>query len=675
MELDTRYRFENYVVGSANRLAVSAARAVAQAPGAAYNPLFIYSSSGLGKTHLMLAIGNYAVQLQPDLQVEYSTVDEFVDELTNAISVGSMEAFKRRHQRAGMLLLDDIQFLAGRRETQSEMLRLFDTLQRSGTQVVFTSDRPPSEIADLDERLITRFSGGLVVDVAAPDYETRVAILRMRCGERGESFEPAVLEAVARIGFGNVRELQGALNRLIACQSLAGTPVTPGSVRALLGERAEVGVTASVGGGMAASEFDGFLSDVTEVVTQHLEPWRLRVMDAANHWRSLGFETTMLERVLDDGAHEGQHGEEMANALLERYESTVERLGVISAEVARFGAGLVAPELLRDPERIAEAEQALARAIGVSEPPPGPSDEYSRSGFEVSPSNQLAVHAADAVIEEPGGKYNPLFVYGPSGVGKTHLLHALGNDLLSMSGGAMLVACLRADQFVDELIAALGEGTIERWRTRYRAVDVLILDDVQACVGKERTQEELFHIFNGLYSLGRQIILSADSVPTSIAGLDERLRSRFAGGLVVEIQPPDDLLRRKLISRRLAGCGQPYDQALVEYLASLPTTGAADVAATVDWLVHAADSAGSSLDESFARRELGASVSGVPVAANGADGALVAGSVGNIAVAARTGPTVATPANGRVYDALFLDREKVVWEWPDLSGRAIEELR
>ena len=291
MELDARYRFDNYVVGSANRLAVSAARAVAQSPGATYNPLFIYSSSGLGKTHIMLAIANHAMRLQPELRVEYSTVDEFVNELTEAVAVGSMEAFKQRHQRTGMLLLDDVQFLAGRRETQSEMLRLFDALQRSGTQVVFTSDRPPSEIADLDERLITRFSGGLVVDVAAPDYETRVAILRMWCDERGTRFEQGVLEAVARIAFGNVRELQGALNRLVACQSLTGTQVTPASVRALLGERAEVG--AGVGAGLSvgpamSGEFASFISDVTEVVSQHLEPWRVRVMDAVSRWRSAG---------------------------------------------------------------------------------------------------------------------------------------------------------------------------------------------------------------------------------------------------------------------------------------------------------------------------------------------------------------------------------------------------
>ena len=672
MELDARYRFENYVVGSANRLAVSAARAVAQSPGSTYNPLFIYSSSGLGKTHIMLAIANYAMQLQPALRVEYSTVDEFVNELTEAVAVGSMEAFKQRHQRAGMLLLDDVQFLAGRRETQAEMLRLFDALQRAGTQVVFTSDRPPAEIADLDDRLITRFSGGLVVDVAAPDYETRVAILRLWCGERKLRFADGVLEAVARIGFGNVRELQGALNRIIACQSLAGAEVTPGSVRALLGERAEVGIAAGVGAGfgggagIAGGEFASFLSDVTEVVAQHLEPWRIQVMDAVNHWRSMGFATAMLERLLEGAATDVPHAAEEAEAVLARFEAGVERLKALAAEAGRLGPDAVPAELLRDPERVAEAESAIARANAVmcAPPPPGPSEEYGRSSFEVGPSNQLAAHAADSVVEEPGTKYNPLFVYGEAGVGKTHLLNALGNDLLSMSGGSMRVACVSAQHFVDELISALGDGDIEPWRARYRAVDVLIVDDVQACIGKERTQEELFHLFNGLYSLGRQMVFSADRAPAAMEGLDERLRSRFSGGLVVEIREPDDELRRKLFARRLAGAGLPYDAQLVEYLVSRPVAGAADVGAIVDRLARAARAAGARLDVALARRELEEeSGAAPPPSSNGA-----VRSVFNSG-------SFATVRNGRAYDAILLDREKVVWEWPDVSGRAIEELR
>src|SRR5829696_783574 len=180
-----RQRFENFVVGSGNRLAVAAARAVAESPGAAYNPLFIYSGPGLGKTHLLLAIGHQARQLQPSLSVEYATLDDFFDQLHAAVAAGQGDAFKQRYQHVDLLLLDDVQFLTGRRETQSELLRLFNALQGSGRQIVMTSDRPPSEIADVDERLVSRLAGGLIVDIGTPDYETRVAILRNRCEERG----------------------------------------------------------------------------------------------------------------------------------------------------------------------------------------------------------------------------------------------------------------------------------------------------------------------------------------------------------------------------------------------------------------------------------------------------------------------------------------------------------
>jgi chromosomal replication initiation ATPase DnaA len=626
----------------------------------------------------MFAIANHAMQIQPGLRVGYSTVDEFVNELTDAVAVGTMEAFKQRHQRTGMLLLDDVQFLAGRRETQAEMLRLFDALQRAGTQVVFTSDRPPSEIADLDERLVTRFSGGLVVDVAAPDYETRMAILRMRSDERGARFEQGVLESVARIGFGNVRELQGALNRLIACQSLTGTLVTPGSVRALLGERAEVGMAASaaVGGGgttALAGEFASFLSDVTEVVSQHLEPWRIRVMDAVTHWRSLGFETAMLERLLEGEGASSAYTTGEVDATFARYDAAVERLRALAVEASRFGPDAVPAELLRDPERVAELERALACRAAVAEAPPGPSEKYLRSAFEVSPSNQLAVHAADSVIEEPGANYNPLFVHGGAGVGKTHLLNALGNDLLAMSGGSMRVACVNASDFVDELIEALGNGTIEPWRARYRAVDVLMLDDVQACSGKERTQEELFHLFNGLYALGRQMVFSADRAPTAMEGLDDRLRSRFAGGLVVEIQPPDDELRRKLFARCLADAGTEYDAELVDYLASWSTPGAAELEVMVERLAQSALAAGAKLDVEFARRVLEGG-SAAPHDTSRDPSRDWSGN-GAVHIATPSGAVVATPGNGRAYDAILLDREKVVWDWPDVSGRAIEELR
>src|SRR4051812_27233410 len=234
MQVDPRARFDNYIVGTANRLAVAAARAVAESPGAVYNPLFVYSSSGLGKTHLIGALGNHAVQRHPDLNVEYVALEDFVQQLHAAIASAEMDRFKQRYGRVDILLVDDVQFLTGRRETQTELLRLLNALQGSGRQIVMTSDRPPAEIADVDERLISRLSGGLIVDIGTPDFETRVAILREKCEERRVSFAPGVIEELARVEFANVRELQGALNKLSAHQSVDGT-LPPAQVRTLVG--------------------------------------------------------------------------------------------------------------------------------------------------------------------------------------------------------------------------------------------------------------------------------------------------------------------------------------------------------------------------------------------------------------------------------------------------------
>src|SRR5437764_8817719 len=204
MQVDPRHRFDNFIVGSANRLAVAAARAVAESPGAVYNPLFIYSSSGLGKTHLMGAIGNHASGRGASLDIEYVSLDDFVEQLHAAIASGQGERFKQRYQRVDVLLIDDMQFLTGRKETQTELLRLLNAMQGSGRQIVMSSDRPPAEIADVDERLIGRMSGGLIVNIGAPDYETRVAILRAKREERHATFEPGVIEGLARAEFTNV---------------------------------------------------------------------------------------------------------------------------------------------------------------------------------------------------------------------------------------------------------------------------------------------------------------------------------------------------------------------------------------------------------------------------------------------------------------------------------------
>src|SRR5215212_8390363 len=301
MQVETRSRFDNYVVGSANRLAVAAARAVAESPGGVYNPLFVYGASGLGKTHLMGAIGNEAVTRAPGLSVEYLALEDFIEQIHAAVAVGEMERFKQRYGRVDVLLLDDMQFLTGRRETQSELLRLLNALQGSGRQIVMTSDRPPTEISDVDERLLSRLSGGLIVDIGVPDFETKVAILRSKSEEKAVSFAPGVIEELARLDFTSVRELQGAMHRLVAQQALDGM-LTPAQVRAVLGvanalaeseiEPEPVVVAEPV------SEFFSFVTNIATTVAAEIAPWKVRVGETVAYWAGEGYRTAALERLM-----------------------------------------------------------------------------------------------------------------------------------------------------------------------------------------------------------------------------------------------------------------------------------------------------------------------------------------------------------------------------------------
>ena len=233
--LQGAHRFDALVVGTANRTAVTAGRAVASAPGSAYNPLLIYARPGMGKTHLLGAIAHEVFAVNPAARIEFLTLDEFVEGFHVALSTGQSDRFRARFGDADLLLVDDIQFLSRQREMQSELLRVLDVMLAGQKQVVLTSDRAPSEIESLDDRLLTRFAGGLVLDIARPDYETRVAILHRKAEERGATFPDDVLEAVASLDIESVRELVGAVNRLVAFQAVSEVPIDAAQARLLIG--------------------------------------------------------------------------------------------------------------------------------------------------------------------------------------------------------------------------------------------------------------------------------------------------------------------------------------------------------------------------------------------------------------------------------------------------------
>jgi chromosomal replication initiator protein len=641
--LNPLYRFDTLVVGAANRLAFTAAKAVAESPGTIYNPLFIYARPGLGKTHLLMGIGHAARAINPRLSVEYLTLDEFVEAFHAAIAAGQGEAYRRRFIDVDLLLVDDVQFLTHRREMQSELLRLSDALQTANRQIVLTSDRPPAEIEALDERLIRRFAGGLVIDVSAPDYETRVAILRRKAEERRASFGQGVLEAVGSVAIDNVRELLGALNRLIAFQAVSDTPLRPEQARALAAglKITEEAPISDLSGGV--DEFGDFLSEVSATVAQQVDSWRTKVAAAILRWEGEGFRTARLEALLQ------QEMTTDPEQVLRQFEADVCRLQTLHAEAAELAPDLAGSTAFRDPDDLAGAEAMTQRARQGAHPPPAPSPLWQLDDLVEGPGNRMAVQAARAVVAEPASRYNPLVIVGASGVGKTHLLHAVGNALGRQTQGP--VACLSAHEFTGELIEAIDRDAVGPWRARYRGASAFLLDDFHLVAQKDRTQDELFVLFNFLMESGRQMIFSSAVPLSELKGVEARLRTRLEGGLVVDLPAPDRELSHQVLERLLQSKSASPDPELVGYLSSRPADSIRAVHGLLQRVLNAAETQGVAPTAALAREVLEGPAPKAPRRP-----------------ASRSSGVVAPASGAR-------SREKIVWDWPHVGDRIVEEWR
>ena len=547
-----------------------------------------------------------------------------------------------------VLLVDDVQFLTNRKEMQTELLRLTEALQQSGHQIVLASDRPPAEIADLDGRLISRFSGGLVVDMGIPDYETRVAILRRKAEERGSKFQPGVLETVAKVEYPNVRELMGALNRLIAFQAVNDMAINEEAVRKVLGiptaaSSAAASPAAASPAAASSDEFSQFLSDVTVTVGKAVEAWRARVTEAVMRWEGEGYRTGRLEKLLE------QDTPAAVDEAITAYVQDVERLRALEAEVAVLDPQAAGDKVFHDPDKMEEAEAAATKVRDGAAPPPAPSGAFPLESYVAGPSNEVALSAARDAIAKPGKKYNPLVIVGRSGLGKTHLLNAIGLELAKKKNA--IVACLSTQQFVDELIAAIDGNRVDWWRARYRRATALLLDDIQLLAGKERTQEELFNLFNQLVDADRQLIFTAPAHPNTLEGLEERIVSRLEGGLVAEIAEPDKELRRSMLERLLSQQRLPLEPALLDYLADRPIDSVRTLTGMVQRIVEAAAAQDAPVTAGLAREVL----EGAPPPRR--------------TTGLRTSGIVVSSAGG------VRSREKMVWDWPAASDRVIEDLR
>ncbi len=264
--LNPKYTFDTFVIGASNRFTHAAAVAVAEAPAKAYNPLFIYGESGLGKTHLLHAIGHYAQRLQPGLRTRYVSSEEFTNDFINSVRDDKMQAFQNRYRSVDVLLIDDIQFLERAERTQEEFFHTFNTLHNANKQIVISSDKSPRQLNMLEDRLRTRFEWGLISDVQAPDLETRIAILRKKAAQEGMNLPPEVLEFIASRIQSNIRELEGALIRVTAFASLNRQTIdmalTETVLKDLVGELDAPEITSSTIMGITAEYFGVSLDEL-----------------------------------------------------------------------------------------------------------------------------------------------------------------------------------------------------------------------------------------------------------------------------------------------------------------------------------------------------------------------------------------------------------------------------
>ena len=533
-DLDPRCTFDTFVVGPANRLASAAARRAAESPGKSYNPLFLYSASGLGKSHILMAISYHLGRLKPDTKVVYEATEGYLEGLTKALEAGKEGELRDRYKDLDVLLLDDVQFLTGQTQAQEMLLRTLDVMTGSDKQVVLASDRAPADINGLDARLVSRFSGGLIVDIGVPEYETRVAIMRKKAEEQGASLEPGVAELIARHPFKNVRELQGRLNRILAIQELEDRAVTVEDVERILGNK-------STSDGPANSdEFGEFLGDITDTMAVTIDGqeagWRKALRDMAEEAEGLGVSASRVRRLMD-----GDVEPVNVDGVIEEFRQDVTRLRQIRSELDDVGNPWheAAEAVLRDPERLEEAESLLASACErVREFPVVPDGPTLH---QLSPAfSPLAVRSAERLVVAERPDYNPLYITCREGGGGLALLRAAARTLTQRRPDSV-IGLISAAEFAEDFIRALSAGVAGAWRERWWTVELLLMHGIETFSDTERAQDEVFHLFETLKRRGARILLASAGPPSELEGIDERLRSRFEGGLVLEVDTTKSL--------------------------------------------------------------------------------------------------------------------------------------
>jgi chromosomal replication initiation ATPase DnaA len=543
VRLDSSLTFDTFDVSLGNRRTVSAAQRAADAPGS-YHPLILIGPPGAGKTHLLHAIGNRVAAARPKATVVYEPLAEFAERLEQAVAADRVELFRRECLRIDLLLLDGAECLAGRVRTQDELLVLWGRLGQNGSQVVVTSELPPTAIDRLNVRLEARFARLLAVALQPPNAAPPAADGPALSVAREAPSIPVVPQRVAaRATRGLPEQTDFAYPGGFISLDLPGGQADA-SVAPRHAAHAAASAPAAAAGAMfsAGTEtdnpFGAFLDDITATVAEAVDavPWRVMLANTIDRWAGTGIRTRHLEAAL-------QRPDADAAALIRAFESDAARLQEVAAELRQLLPEAAALPLLHEPERLAQAEALLRVARAAAEPFLAP-PERTLSGLathgEVNPSG-LAV--ARRIASVPSPEHNPLFVHGPD-ARCTDLLAGIGNAALA-TYGADRVAFVTGASLREELAAASAVGYPQLWRRRHRSAELLLVDGIDALSNDETSQDELCTLLDELQQRGPQVVLSGRHPLVQSPGLTPRLRSRLQAGRSLDVSgtAPRRLLR------------------------------------------------------------------------------------------------------------------------------------
>jgi len=643
--------FASFVADPANQAALAAARTAADATRMVYGPLLFLGPRGSGKTHLLRAIRDRATLATPPKQVELVALNRLAESVQGRGVNAAAVALRNRLQEADLVLADDLDGVASHLQVQAF---LFDILERrivGHRPTVVTSAQPLGKMLELDARLIRCFRDATIVELKLPNESARITLLEQRVAELGISVASGLVKALAAVELSSIKEYLSGLNRIVAFQQASPVLISPEDALALIGvERFASAGAARPGPALeeppsSSTEFDAFLSEVVANVSSQVDHWRGRIREAIGYWQVHGIRTRRLEEAL--GADGGGDPEPIIVA----FGHDAGELQRLTAEARVLAPDLAGAEVFRDPDQLAAARQLLAEARSRRAPLSAPLAELRLETLGAGASNRLAIEAAAAVVTEPGARYNPLVVVGASGVGKTHLLHGIGNALVGR--GLAPVACLSAHSFLGEIAGLRGPDEVAQWRARYQWVAGLLLDDLHLLAGETRAQAELLQLYGLLVGANRPIVFTSAHRLSDMGGFDPRLLTRLEGGLVVDVGPPDREVRTAVVKALLADTPSAADAALIDFFAARPADSVRAVQGAVQRVQGEAAAQGVAPSPALARETLDVVESKAarpPRRASGASGIL-------------------SPGFGVVRS-----REKMIHAWPKPEDRLLMEL-